>query len=337
LESAIKEYALPAAAAFVGAFVVLRLLLVPKVARLALDRPNRRSLHAAPLPRTGGIAIAVGVMTGAALLPWHADLGRLGAGALLLFLGGLVEDVRGLRLLVRLVIQLLAVALALAPLCGGLEIPVLCGTLLVSMVWMVNLYNFMDGSDGLAGGMTLIGFGMYSAAALLAGDMQLAGLAGAIAASAFAFLLYNFHPARIFLGDCGSLPLGFLAAAIGLSGVERGHWSLVFVLLAFAPFIADATLTLARRTYRRERIWQAHRDHYYQRLVLMGLGHRDTALLAYAFMLATGTTALALRGARLEVQVAVLGAWSLAFVALAALADRRWERFRAERPIHEAR
>jgi UDP-N-acetylmuramyl pentapeptide phosphotransferase/UDP-N-acetylglucosamine-1-phosphate transferase len=95
-----------------------------------------------------------------------------------------------------------------------------------------------------------------------------------VAAAAAGFLCFNFHPARIFMGDVGSVPLGFTAGALGLVGWRSGAWPLWFPLLVFAPFILDATVTLLRRALRGEKVWQAHRSHYYQRMVQMGLGHR---------------------------------------------------------------
>ena len=163
----------------------------------------------------------------------------------------------------------------------------------------------MDGSDGLAGGMALIGFGAYAVAAQLAGDQPLAVLSLALCAASAAFLLYNFHPARIFMGDVGSVPLGFLAGALGLAGWANDVWPLWFPLLVFAPFMCDATLTLLKRLLRRERVWQAHREHYYQRLVRMGFGHRGTAWIEYAAMLGCALAALAARAAEPWVQAAI--------------------------------
>jgi UDP-N-acetylmuramyl pentapeptide phosphotransferase/UDP-N-acetylglucosamine-1-phosphate transferase len=142
----------------------------------------------------------------------------------------------------------------------------------------------MDGSDGLAAGMTVIGFAAYAGAAALADEPELATICLCIAAAAAAFLVFNFHPARIFLGDVGSIPLGFLAGALGIIGWNDEAWPLWFPCAVFAPFIADATLTLVRRLIRGERVWQAHREHYYQRMVRSGLGHRGTAYIAYGIM-----------------------------------------------------
>ena len=155
---------------------------------------------------------------------------------------------------------------------------------------MINLYNFMDGMDGFAGGMALIGF---SALAWLGrADIGFALLQLSIAAASAGFLLYNFPPAKIFLGDIGSTALGFLVAANSLWGSSVGLFPLWAALLIFSPFIVDASVTLSRRILRRERIWQAHRSHYYQRLVLCGWSHKRTVLAEYALMLVCALAAI---------------------------------------------
>ncbi|HSD61413.1 MAG TPA: glycosyl transferase, partial [Burkholderiales bacterium] len=215
------------------------------------------------------------------------------------------------------------------PMADGLGIPALALVILAT-VWMTNLYNFMDGSDGLAGGMALIGFAAFGAGAWLAGDSGFAVLNFSVAASALAFLLFNFHPARIFMGDAGSIPLGFLAAVLGVQGWQRGLWPAWFPALVFSPFIVDASVTLLRRLARRERVWRAHREHYYQRLVQMGWGHRGTALAEYAVMLAAAAGAL--WGARQAPgwQAALTAVWIVAYLLIAAGIDRGWKRFAAQ-------
>jgi UDP-N-acetylmuramyl pentapeptide phosphotransferase/UDP-N-acetylglucosamine-1-phosphate transferase len=197
----------------------------------------------------------------------------------------------------------------------------------IAVVWMTNLYNFMDGADGVAGGMALIGFGAYAVAAELAGAPALAAACAAIAAASAAFLLLNFHPARIFMGDVGSIPLGFLAAALGLVGWRNDLWPLWFPLLVFGPFVGDATLTLLRRLARRERIWLAHRSHYYQRMVLMGMSHRRAAVLGYLAMALCAAAALIGRDRPFAQQAMAFGAASLALAAIALWVDWRWRRF----------
>jgi UDP-N-acetylmuramyl pentapeptide phosphotransferase/UDP-N-acetylglucosamine-1-phosphate transferase len=200
--------------------------------------------------------------------------------------------------------------------------------LAVSMAWMTNLYNFMDGADGLAGGMALIGFSTYAIAAWLAGDPAFALANVCVAAGAVAFLLFNFPPARVFMGDAGSVPLGFLAGALGLQGWAQGLWPVWFPAVVFAPFAADATVTLLRRAARGERIWQAHRTHYYQRVILLGWSHRRTALAEYALMaVSAAVAALAARGAW-AVQALLLAGLAVLYFGAGVYVDRLWRRAR---------
>src|SRR4029453_19182366 len=135
------------------------------------------------------------------------------------------------------------------------------------------------------------------------------------------------HPARIFLGDVGSIPVGFLAGALGVIGWRDDLLPLWFPLLVFAPFIGDATLTLVRRLARGERVWRAHREHYYQRMVRMGPGHRNTAWVAYAAMLACAGAALLGRAQAPALQGAAFGTAVALLAALAVWVDIRWGRF----------
>ena len=263
------------------------------LAWLPQDRPNARSLHAHAVPRSGGIGIALGVGV-ASLSASGFGLASLLGLVLLLAMVSLLDDARGLPILLRLAMQLVAALAFLwlyAPLAWGV---VAWAVSVLALIWMTNLYNFMDGADGLAGGMAMIGFGTYGLAAWLADDMGIALLALALAAAALGFLRFNFHPAKVFMGDVGSIPLGFLAAALGLLGYWRGLWAWPFPLLVFSPFIVDASITLLRRLLRGEQVWQAHREHYYQRLIRSGLGHRATALWSYGLMALCAAAALAL-------------------------------------------
>jgi len=276
------------AVSFVLAFIAVQLLLT-RFARFALDRPNERSLHEHPVPRTGGIAVLIGI---AAALPFGGiDVWPTLGLALLLAAVSFADDLKGLPVAARLGAHIAAAGVLvwyeLSPIYIWQAALVVLG-----IAWLTNLYNFMDGSDGLAGGITVIGFASYAVAAAWAEEPELATTCLCIAAAAAAFLVFNFHPARIFLGDVGSIPLGFLAAALCVVGWNDEAWPLWFPLVVFAPFVADATTTLARRLVRRERVWQAHRDHYYQRMVRSGLGHRGTALIAYGLMVVCAAGAL---------------------------------------------
>src|SRR6185503_1293522 len=176
----------------------------------------------------------------------------------------------------------------------------------LAIAWMTNLYNFMDGADGLAGGMALFCFAAYALAASAAGFEALALGAAGVASAAFGFLAFNFPPARVFMGDAGSIPVGFLAGALGLHGAIVGAWPSWFPLLVFSPFVVDATATIAHRLARGDRVWIAHRQHYYQRLVLSGWSTRRLALTCYAVMIAASASALAVRTASPAMQYAIL-------------------------------
>lgn len=132
--------------------------------------------------------------------------------------------------------------------------------------------------------------------------------------------LFNFPPARIFMGDTGSATLGLLVAGFSLWGIRVDLFPLWFPMLVFSPFIVDATVTLIRRVLRKEKVWQAHRTHYYQRLSLAGWGHRKTVVVEYGLMLATGLSAIAMLQCP-SFRVASLIIWSVVYILLAYAAD----------------
>lgn len=291
-----------------------------------LDLPNERSLHTRPVPRVGGIGVVAGLCT--SLLAVEG-FGLVVGLAIALAGLSLADDWRHLPAVVRLSGHLAAsTAFCVLTLDAGLFAQI---ALIIAVGWMTNLYNFMDGSDGLAGGMAVIGFGTYAIAAWLAGDTGLAVVSACIVAASLAFLRFNFHPARIFMGDVGSIPLGFLAAALGIVGTQRGLWPWWFVAVVFAPFVVDASLTLLSRALQGERIWRAHRSHYYQRLVLMGWGHRRTALAEYALMIVTGAVALLALTLPPAGQLGALGSLAIGYAILVVLVDRRWTEGRPPR------
>lgn len=306
--------------AFAVCWVVLAWLL-QRGKGLPMDHPNERSLHEAPTPRIGGLGIMAGMLVASV---WLADGALLPVmlAAFALAAISLLDDMRGLPVALRFLAHFIAAAACLLAL-GLTGWTLLLGTLAV--VWMTNLYNFMDGSDGLAGGMSAIGFCALAFAAWQGDAPTLAAFCASIAAAALAFLRFNLPPARVFMGDAGSIPLGFLAAALGILGAQQNVWSWLFPLLVFSPFIVDASVTLVRRALRGEKIWQAHRSHYYQRVVLMGASHRQLAWGAYALMLAA--VALAFTLSVLPQYTAwLLALWAAAYLLVFLAIDLRWYR-----------
>ena len=306
---------------FAVTFATILWLLKNKLSLIALDRPNPRSLHAAPMPRTGGLGVIAGIIFAGIFLglPW-----QLWAALGILLAVSLVDDIYGLSAVWRLLAHFAAAALAMAYLILGSLEPYLILLAVVITAWVTNLYNFMDGSDGLAGGMAVFGFGFYGVAAWLSGNENFALLNFSIAAVAMAFLLFNFHPAKIFLGDAGSIPLGFLAAALGGLGWMQNDWPLWFPFLVFSPFILDASVTLIKRLLSRKKIWEAHREHYYQRLVQLGWGHGKTAWFEYALMLAVGASALWAMRQDNALQIVLLVFWGVSYMLAMIIFDRYW-------------
>lgn len=297
----------------------IALALLRRSGSLPADRPNARSLHRGAVPRGGGLSVWIGWCAALVWLPgprpWLPPLIALVAVSL-------IDDRRGMSAPLRLLVQV-AAAIAWLWLAGPLPDWLVSALMIVAVVWMANLYNFMDGSDGLAGTMAVIGFGSFALAASWAGSAPAATLL-ALAAAVAPFLLANWPPARVFLGDVGAVPLGFLAAVFGIEGWRQGWWPAWFPLLVFLPFIADASTTLLRRAVGGQRLWEAHRDHYYQRLVRLGFGHAGTLALYGALMAGAAASALAALARAPQTGVYLLLEWAAAMALLFAAVDHYW-------------
>jgi len=300
-----------------------------------LDKPNERSLHTHAVPRTGSLGILAGLLVGAYVAGLYAHLpgARWAAFALLLVAGvSFADDLRRLPAAVRLPVHFAAAVLLIYPgayapavlhLFPGIQaagpawaIQAFC---LLFTVWMVNLYNFMDGMDGFAGGMGVIGFGALALLGWLAGSPAYAAAALIASLATAGFLPFNFPPARLFMGDAGSGSLGFMVALFLLWAERTGLFPLWIGVLVFSPFIVDATWTVLRRTTHGQTPWQAHREHFYQRLVQLGWGHRRTVLWSYALMLKCSLFALACYCfTSVEVQGGLLGLVAVNYLALMA-------------------
>ena len=337
---------------FVGAVVSVFLLaywlalgLCKSSSRLyILDHPNERSLHHRSTPRTGGVAImgalGVGVLM-LGLFGWSIASSKeslflvdstgwwILAATGVLGMVSLVDDRWGLSIGVRLVVHLLAAALLVigaelvlppikVPLFGFLSFDWFSVPITVMfLVWVANLYNFMDGMDGLAGGMTVIGCGLLGYLGWQAHHPVIAVIAILQSAAAAGFLLHNLPPAKIFMGDVGSISTGFLVAALIVLGCRDGVFDLWVPLIVFSPFILDATVTLVWRALRHEKVWEAHRDHYYQRLIIGGWSHRRTVFVEYGVMALCAGFALLYQYAAEEWRSIILGGWALLFAFLA--------------------
>ena len=262
-------------------------LAIPLLRRIgALDRPNERSSHDRPVPRGGGLVpvVLVGLLIAAYGAPGAFEPSGITAAAMAVVLAvlGLGDDVAGLAPWPRLGVQAGAIGLGLAALPadalvfqGLLDLPadrIAAGLL---WLWFVNLYNFMDGAEGLAAGQTVL-TGLGLGVALVGfGDHLLGEWAGFVAlnlaGAALGFLWWNRPPARVFLGDAGSVPLGYLVGWLLLFAAIQGLWPLAVIVPLY--FVADATTTLAWRLQRGRPPWRAHRDHAYQAAMRAGRSH----------------------------------------------------------------
>ena len=299
------EAVLIPAAVVVIVLVIARRCIDPHSVLYIADAPNERSLHHVPTPRAGGIAMLTAILT-AWLLLWlldHNPLPWLMLPVSLLVVLGVLDDWKNLRARTRFVFHLLA-ALAVVYFGFGLARIDLGGIVLTPpgwvlfvlslgfILWMLNLYNFMDGMDGFAGGMTFFGFLTYAVLGLIKGAEAFALMSLTVSGAAAGFLWFNFPPARLFMGDSGSVPLGYTMAVFALWADRDGLFPLWISVVIFSPFVVDATVTLLKRVFQGHKIWHPHRSHYYQQLVRRGWSHRKTVVFEYFLMVVSAGFAI---------------------------------------------
>lgn len=275
-------------------------VLLPLLRRWAVyDTPNARSLHDAIVPRGGGIAIAIALMAGLAA----ADTSKLGEGVFELFFFsvafaalGAWDDWGPRSSVVRLLVQFVLATAFMDVYAGvpeGLWPLSTFGLAVVAAVWVVNLFNFMDGADGFAATQVIVFALGMAGCAVFVGDYRITLTALLLLAAVSGFVPYNWHPARLFMGDSGSYFLGFCIVTVTVLWFEATG-SLVVPLILMAPFVCDASCTLARRACRGERFWTAHRNHAYQRAILNGVDVRRVVMLLAGLNVALCWTAAAL-------------------------------------------
>lgn len=290
-------------------FILVELVRRWGLRRQVLDIPNERSSHTSPVPRAGGIGIVAtvigGYLVGSLIAGYPISWGFLVGGSIVAAVS-FIDDLRDLPFYVRLFAHSIAAALLIADSGAVTEISfsfsgssVSLGLLAVpltfgAILWMINAYNFMDGIDGIAGLQALVAAAGWVIFSAIFGDNEVKWLALSIGGSAIGFLVLNWSPARIFMGDVGSAFLGFAFAAMPLlafntPNVPRGLVPL-FALLVVFPFVFDTVFTFARRLTNREKVWKAHRSHLYQRMVINGASHASVTLL-YGALAATTTLA----------------------------------------------
>lgn len=320
-------------AAFLAAAIVT-LITTPWVKRLAvragaLARPDARRLHPEPIPQWGGLAVFLGVIVAA--LVWrqpnsgdlrflapstdpralehaaktvHLSTVFFGCGTLMLLLG-LLDDRFEMRPIVKfggqIVIAYLlwygGVRIHSVPFSSGMTALGPGWSLAVTMIWVLgltNAMNFIDGVDGLAAGVCAIASGSLCLIEHMQGADWAAGVAAAICGASLAFLRYNFNPAQIFLGDTGSLLLGFWLAAIGVAAAAKtaAATTLALPMLVLGVPVFDTLWAIIRRTLAGQPMWKADRGHLHHRLLASGLSARQTVALIYSISLLLGAAAL---------------------------------------------
>jgi UDP-N-acetylmuramyl pentapeptide phosphotransferase/UDP-N-acetylglucosamine-1-phosphate transferase len=276
------------------------------IARRWLDFPNERSSHITPTPRGAGIVIVIVCLVGYVLFSVFGQLTFSWGyflGALLIAGVSWVDDLHSLSFITRLTIQFVAAILLL--LNGNLDTKDLIEPfsfigslfLVIWIVWMVNAYNFMDGIDGIAGLQGIVAAGSW-AFLTFNSEVGLYYYTLILFAAVSAFLVHNWSPARVFMGDVGSAFLGFTFAAFPFMVSTHVRfsalWLPVVAALILWPFVFDTVLTLLRRIIKRDRFWKAHREHLYQKMVKKGYSHSSVSFLYGAFALATSASAIGL-------------------------------------------
>lgn len=300
------------AAAAVAALVAV--CLTPLAMRLAhrigaVDEPRARGLSDRPMPRLGGVAIFAGVLVSAILfLPLDSQFGSILIGAAVITVVGALDDIFELSAPVKLLGQ---IAAALIPVLDGVRVEdftlpfvhrVELGDLgipltVAGIVLIMNVVNFSDGIDGLAAGVCAIAAAAFVVIAFDLERANAAVLAAIIAGAALGFLVHNFHPATVFMGDCGSNLLGLLLACVAVEGTVKTQAILALVLpliILAVPFL-DTTFVVLKRLKYRKPVYQADREHFHHRMDRIGFSTRRTVLYLYAWTLMLAGLALALR------------------------------------------
>ncbi|KXH84114.1 glycosyltransferase family 4 protein [Sporosarcina sp. HYO08] len=315
------------AVAFVAAII-----LTPLVIRLAfrigaVDHPNYRKVHAAVMPRIGGLAIFGAFLIGYLLLrPEDEHATGILVGALIIILVGFLDDMFEITAKAKLAGQLVAAIVVVT--WGGLQIEFINLPFLgqfdfgylsipITILWIIgitNAINLIDGLDGLAAGVSTIALVTITAMALIMGNVFVVATAAILAASSFGFLFYNFHPAKIFMGDTGSLFLGFMISVLAMLGFKNvAVVSLIIPVIMLGVPISDTFFAIVRRIRMKQPISAPDKSHLHHCLLRTGFSHRQTVLIIYGIAILFGVAAI------LFSQATIWGAIMLILVMLIAI------------------
>jgi len=260
-----------------------------------LDIPNKRSSHNIPTPRGGGVAIVICWYIGITLLFLHDNIADnlyyAFLSGLILAVVSFIDDILSLKPAIRLVGQLISASLALFFLAGidlnwisdwkSVSEIFLIPLLIISIIWFINLYNFLDGIDGYA---SIEAICIAATIFIFTGNTLCLILLGSVAG----FLFWNWPRAKIFMGDVGSTQIGFILIVLGIYLNNENQFNIIQWIILTSPFWFDATYTMLRRLRNKEKLTQAHKKHAYQRMIQHGYTHlqTDLALIALNFLMA---------------------------------------------------
>lgn len=286
----------------------------------AIDKPNERKVHTRIMPRLGGLAIVIGVTVGYFVGGiYHEKVTGITVGAILIVLIGMLDDLYELSPRIKFLGQLLAACLVVA---SGLKVELLSIPFIgkfdigiwsypVTVFWIVgitNAINLIDGLDGLSAGISAIGIATIATLAGMAGKMLIFTLSLIILGSIIGFLFYNFHPAKIFMGDTGALFLGYAISVLSLLGLYKSVtlFSFVVPVIILGVPIFDTTFAIIRRIVNRKPISAPDKSHLHHRLLALGFSHRNTVLLIYCFGIMFGVSAILFSSSTLWQSVLIL-------------------------------
>jgi len=286
-----------------------------------VDVPNERSMHIHIMPRTGGIGIVLTILVSLILYSYYYDnIGYYLLVPLILISGiSFIDDLIGLNPVLRLAFHVLAGIIVIIGVnyigTSQSSIGIFGAALsVISIVWIINLYNFMDGIDGLSGGMAVIGFMSIGYIAMRNASLEYSVGAFVIVSTVAGFLVLNLPPARIFMGDTGSITLGMLVSIFTILGIKYYFLTLPEILIIFSVFIVDATVTLCRRAIRLEAIWKPHKTHYYQKVASSKLGKQRTLYVEYLIMLSSSIIAISIDTLDYTYQVIAMLSWYIIMI-----------------------
>jgi UDP-GlcNAc:undecaprenyl-phosphate/decaprenyl-phosphate GlcNAc-1-phosphate transferase len=311
--------------AFVASFITV-LVVTPLVMKFALvigatDKPNHRKVHEKVMPRLGGLAIFIGVIVGYFVSGLHTEpVATISLGAVLIILIGIFDDLLELSAKVKFLGQ---IAIALLVISSGLKIDFITIPFVIekmelgwfaypmTVFWIVgitNAINLIDGLDGLAAGISSIGIASIAILAGLSGKGLILSIALIVLASTIAFLFYNFHPAKIFMGDTGALFLGYSISILSLLGLYKSVtlFSIIIPIIILGVPVFDTAFAIIRRKLNKQPISAPDKSHLHHRIMQLGLSHRNTVIVIYAIGAVFSVAAILLSSATLWVTLIVL-------------------------------